>query len=217
MILLFAAEALAATLAGVLLLTWARQTVREDGAPEPKFWTLRRTAAAMLVSQMALALFLPLYYGISQSDLLRTLLMVCILWPCAWADAQVCLIPNRVLLLGGVLSLGLLGVEILQQPQQAVYLTLRVAVAAGALLLAALLCRLISPKAVGMGDVKILAVMGLCLGTDLIWPALFFSFVVLFFVCVFLLVTHRAKRSDSIPFAPFLLAGTLLAAFLTGI
>lgn len=216
--LLFAlAGVLPAVLVGVLMLYWAGQTAEEAGGAPPKFWTLGRVAAAMAVSQLILAVFLTLYYGISVTDLLRTLLMVSILWASAWADARVCLIPNRVLLVGALLSLLVLGVEILQQPGLVTYLVLRPVVAALALLLATLLCRAISPKGVGMGDVKLLAVMGFCLGSDLVWPALFFSFVVLFVVCVFLLATRRAKRSDSISFAPFLLVGTLLAACMTGI
>lgn len=217
MILLYLAAGAAAALLGWLLLVWAAATVEEAGSPAHPGWRLPRVAVPMAVSLVAVALFLPLYYGIYWSDLLRTLLMVSVLWACGWADAQVCLIPNRVLLLGSLVAVALLGGEILFQPGQLRYWLLRVVIAAAALLLTALLCRLVSPRAVGMGDVKLLAAMGFCLGMDLVWPALFFSFVLLFAVCVFLLVTRRAKRTDSVPFAPFMLAGTLLAAFLTGI
>lgn len=217
MILLYLAAAAAALLLGWGMLVCAAATVTGAGQTIRSGWQIRRVIVPVAVSQLAVALFVPLYYGVGGVDLLRTLLMVDILWACAWSDAQVCLIPNRVLVLGSLVGTALLGMEILWQPQQFRYRVLRVAIAAGALLLTALLCRVVSPRAVGMGDVKLLAVMGFCLGMDLVWPALFFSFVILFAVCVFLLVTRRAKRTDSIPFAPFLLAGTLLAAFLTGI
>lgn len=217
MILLKLAAGAVAALLGCGLLVCADSTVEQAGPAAHPRWNMPQVAVEITVSQLALALFLPLYYGVGWTDLLRTLLMLAILWPCAWADAQVCLIPNRVLALGSLLGVALLGGEILYRPGQIRYQVLRVIIAAVALLLTALICRLVSPRAVGMGDVKILAVMGFCLGMDLVWPALFFSFMLLFGVCVFLLITRRAKRTDSIPFAPFLLAGTLLAAFLTGI
>lgn len=217
MILLELVAGAAAALLGWGLLVCANDTVEQAGSTAHPQWRMSWTVMAMTASQLALALFLPVYYGVGGPDLLRTLLMVAILWACAWSDAQVCLIPNRVLVLGSLLGTALLGGEILWQPGQIRYWVLRAVVAAVVLLLTALVCRLVSPRAVGMGDVKILAVMGFCLGMDLVWSALFFSFVLLFGVCVFLLLTRRAKRTDSIPFAPFLLAGTLLAAFLTGI
>ena len=68
-----------------------------------------------------------------------------------------------------------------------------------------------------MGDIKLLGMMGLGLGMDLVWMPLFFSFAAVFIFCIFLLLTKRAKRTDSIPFAPFLLFGALAAVFLNGI
>lgn len=211
------AAALGAALLGGLLLRCAQQTVQQQGAAPRRGWGVRCVLAYIAVCQVAVALALTLYYGVVWQDLLRTLLALAILWPCAWADAQVRLIPNRVLLPGTVLCAALLAVEILLQPQQALYFAVRALLAGAALLLTALLCRALSPQAVGMGDVKLLGVLGFCLGMDLVWPALFFGFLLLFVVCVFLLLTHRVSRSDSVPFAPFLLAGTVLAAFLTGI
>lgn len=219
-ILLSLLAAVVCSLAGVLLLRTAEQAAADTD--EADRTTLRLPPkgvwiGAMAVLNLALALFLPAYYGLGVLDLCRTLLMGAILWACAWADARAYLIPNRVLALGSVFAAALLALELALNPGQALYLLIRTAVAVAALLLAAGLCRAVSPRAVGMGDVKLLAVMGLCLGMDLVWPALFFSFVAVFCVCVVLLITRRAKRTDSIPFAPFLLAGTLLAAFLTGI
>lgn len=173
--------------------------------------------AAMAASCAASAAMLTLYYHEPWPVLLRTLLMLGILWGCAWADAKAYLIPNRVLGFGALAAVAVFALEVLAAPGQALSLLLRTAVAAGALGLGALLCLLVSPKSVGMGDVKLLAVMGLCLGMDLVWSAVFCALLVSFVYCVFLLVTRRAKRTDSIPFAPLVLAGTLAAVFLTGI
>ncbi len=218
--LMVAAGALAFSLLGAGLLRVARQAV-EPLEETPKglrrLFSQKAALAGMMLADLALAAMLYGFYGQGPFVILRTLLMCSILWPCAWADLQAFLIPNKVLLTGGIVAAGLLGLEVLLQPGQAVFVLSNAAIAAAALLAVSLLCRLISPKAVGMGDVKLLGVMGFCLGMDLVWTALFVSFLMVFVGCVFLLATKRAKRTDSIPFAPFLLLGTLAAAFLTGI
>lgn len=169
------------------------------------------------VLHIGMVCMLSQYYHTAACDILRTLVMCSILWPCAWADRCAFLIPNRVLLAGCAICALQMGAEILLDPAQAIYILLRSGIAALALLAATLLCRLLSPQAIGMGDSKLLAVMGFCLGMELVWGAVFFSLLFVFFYGVFVLATKRAKRTDSIPFAPFLLIGTITAAFLTGI
>ena len=90
-------------------------------------------------------------------------------------------------------------------------------IATVAVFLACVLCCLLIKGAIGMGDVKLFSVMALYLGLEGIWPAIFCSLIVSFFVAVFSLVTKRAKRKDNIPFAPAILIGTYLSVFLTGI
>ena len=170
----------------------------------------------MIVSQIILALILLEFYGLDQPAFLRTLLMCSILWPCAWSDAQAYLIPNRVLFVGFAGGMLLLAAQILLDPSQTKWLLISTGIAVGAMMLGTLLCKIVSPKAVGMGDVKLLGVMGLILGMDLAWNVLFCALLVMFAYCVFLLLTKRATREDSVPFAPFVLIGLLAAAILTG-
>lgn len=215
------AMALGSIVLAALLFPLARQTLESDadvaaapaGTAGPPAWLW----LAVAVLHIGMALMLSLYYHAAWPDILHTLVLCSIVWPCAWTDVRAFLIPNRVLLAGCVVNALLLGVELLTDPGQAVYFLVRTGTAVLALLAATLLCRLISPKAVGMGDIKLLAVMGFCLGNELVWSAVFFSLLVMFFYGIFVLATKRAERTDSIPLAPFLLIGTIAAAFLTGI
>ncbi|MEV4256144.1 A24 family peptidase [Spirillospora sp. NPDC049652] len=75
----------------------------------------------------------------------------------------------------------------------------------------------IVPNAIGFGDVKLAPVLGLYLG----WlgrPAwitgLFGTIVLGGLVAVALLLFRRAGRKDQMPYGPFMLAGTVLAALL---
>lgn len=73
-----------------------------------------------------------------------------------------------------------------------------------------LAARLLSRKGAGMGDVKMFAVLGLYVGSSEILSTLFWSFLVSALVGVFLLLSKRARAQDSLPMAPFTLAGTLI-------
>jgi leader peptidase (prepilin peptidase)/N-methyltransferase len=80
-----------------------------------------------------------------------------------------------------------------------------------------LLLFLISPAAMGAGDVKLAA----SLGTALAWfswatllTGAFAGFVVGALYSIALLVTGRATRKSTVPFGPFLIAGTLLLLLL---
>ncbi|MBC3842789.1 prepilin peptidase [Streptacidiphilus sp. 4-A2] len=76
---------------------------------------------------------------------------------------------------------------------------------------------LAAPGALGLGDVKLVGVLGLLLGW-LSWTAvaagLFLAFAAAGLAAVALLLTRRAGRKDTIPFGPYLLLGALLALLL---
>lgn len=173
--------------------------------------------AGMAVGNVAVALVLTLYYQGEPLAVLRMLMLCTLLWSCAWTDWQALLIPNRILL-AGLAGMALFSaLKILSDPGGAGEFLLQAFVPAGALFLAGLLCRVVVPNSVGFGDLKLFGVMGMYLGYELIWGAVLFSLVAAFVYSLALLVTKRATRKSVIPFAPFLLIGTLLAAFLNGI
>ncbi len=78
---------------------------------------------------------------------------------------------------------------------------------------------LISPRGMGMGDVKMSFPLGLYLGF-LGWGALVLGFFAAFLlgalVGVALIATKRRGRKDAVPFGPFLAAGTVLASLWAG-
>lgn len=164
-----------------------------------------------------LVLFIPWMYDIRLFDVVLTVFFISMMWSCAWYDLSLHIIPNRVLLGGLIIRAVLFSVQLVTEPSQIRYILLSSFMAAVGLVIAAALCRLVIPKSVGMGDIKLLAVMGLYLGMLNTWGAIFFSLLVLFFVSVFLLITKKAGRNTEMPFAPFVLIGTICAAILTGI
>ena len=177
-------------------------------------WYFTVGVIAVLV---ALALFVPWFYTVPMLLVVKTAAFCALLWPCAWIDAKLHLIPNRLLLIGLVVRLVILAAEIFTDAAETGYILISAGIAAGGIAVACLLCRLAVPHSVGYGDLKLLALMGLYFGMEYAWNGIFFALLILFFVSVGLLLTKRADRRSELPFAPFLFAGTVIAAFLTGI
>ncbi|MEZ4501090.1 MAG: prepilin peptidase [Dehalococcoidia bacterium] len=126
-------------------------------------------------------------------------------------DLQVRRLPDAVVLTSIVLTAGaLLGAAIADDAFGALGRAgLGAAIGLGALLS----IHLARPDAMGFGDVKLAALCGLILGwhglTEVVL-GLYVSFVLGAVVGVGLMLFGRAGRGSSIPFGPFLAAGTML-------
>ena len=168
-----------------------------------------------LLLNVAVALFMNLFYGDSWREMSRVLLVISVLWACAWVDVKSRIIPNKILLIGLLIRCILIAIESLLFPSEVWYILLSSTVAAIALFVGSVLCRLISHDAIGFGDVKLLAFMGFCMQNDRIWGAMLLTAVISFVYSLFLVVCKKANRKTEIPFAPLLLAGTIAASIIT--
>lgn len=68
-------------------------------------------------------------------------------------------------------------------------------------------------KGMGLGDVKLAFLMGLALGFPEIIVALYFAFLTGALLSAILILTKRKKFGQTIPFGPFLSAGTIFSLF----
>lgn len=168
-----------------------------------------------LTLNIAVALFMKLFYDDSWQEIARVLLVISVLWACAWVDVKSRIIPNIILLIGLLIRCVLIAVESLLSPSEVGYILLSSVVAAIALFIGSILCRLVSHDSIGFGDVKLLAFMGFCMQNDRIWGAIFLSAIVAFVYSLYLVLCKKANRKTEIPFAPLLLAGTIAASIIT--
>lgn len=133
--------------------------------------------------------------------------LILLLVPIALIDLEHRIIPNKLTALGAVLALGLgLGLDASGEPQRLI----AGAVAGGALLLAALAY----PGGMGMGDVKLAAVLGLFLGKD-VAPAMLIALIGGVLVGAIVIARKGAAegRKTAVPFGPFLALGATVAVF----
>jgi leader peptidase (prepilin peptidase)/N-methyltransferase len=115
-------------------------------------------------------------------------------------DLEQRIIPNKILLFAAALGLAIVvPTDPASLPERAL-----AALAAGGLLFAAALAY---PRGMGMGDVKLAALMGLYLGRS-VAPALLIAFAAGSLVGLALIARHgAAARKRAIPFGPFLAFG----------
>ena len=119
-------------------------------------------------------------------------------------DLETRLIPDKVILPGAVV---LLGLRTLEDPSVEWILA---ALGAGLVLF---LIVLVYPRGMGMGDVKLSAFLGAGLGVSVI-VAMFVGFFVAFVPAALLFVRHgKEARKSAIPLGPFLALGGVIALF----
>ncbi|MBV9820241.1 MAG: prepilin peptidase [Solirubrobacterales bacterium] len=169
------------------------------------------TAPTRARSPVAIAVTIALAAAVAatQSTLALSILrgaLVLALVPCALIDLERRIIPNRITGPAAAVALVLgLALDPSHEPRRLLWAVL----AGGFLLLAALA----SPAGMGMGDVKLLAVIGLFLGPPVVVALL----LALLGSSVFAVViatrrgVRRARRT-ALPFGPFLAGAALLAA-----
>jgi leader peptidase (prepilin peptidase) / N-methyltransferase len=143
----------------------------------------------------------------ADADALLPLVLVLLLVPITLIDLDHRIIPNRLTLLGAVLAPAIL---LLTDPGDLPEHLIAAAAAGGFFLVAVLAY----PRGMGMGDVKLAAVLGLFLGRA-VAPALFVALIcgTLVGAAVIARKGSAEGRKTAVPFGPFLALGGVVAVF----
>jgi len=184
----------------VLAWLWLRGHCRACRAAISARYPVVEAATALLCAGVLLA-------HSSAAAIALGLLTVLVLVPIAAIDLEHHVIPNRITAPAAVLALAL-GSAL--DPSGEPARLIACAVAGGFFLLAAV----ISPRGMGMGDVKLSALLGLLLGAE-VAPALLIALVAGVVVGV-IVIARRApeeRRRAGVPFGPFLALGGLTAIY----
>jgi leader peptidase (prepilin peptidase) / N-methyltransferase len=143
----------------------------------------------------------------SVASITLSIVLILLVVPAALIDLEHRIIPNRITALGAVLALAIgIALDPAGEPERLI----AGAAAGGFLLLAALAY----PGGMGMGDVKLAAVMGLFLGAA-VAPAVLIALVSGVLVGAVIIARRGARegRKTAVPFGPFLALGALVAVF----
>jgi leader peptidase (prepilin peptidase) / N-methyltransferase len=135
----------------------------------------------------------------SAIGVVTSLILILLVVPAALIDLDHRIIPNKLTMLGAVLALS-------GEPERLI-----AGAAAGGFLLVAALAY---PGGMGMGDVKLAAVMGLLLGRA-VAPAILIALLSGVIVGAVVIARKGARegRKTAVPFGPFLALGALISVF----
>src|ERR687895_419322 len=142
--------------------------------------------------------------ALAADDVWLGLAFVLLLVPVTLIDLDHKIIPNRLMLIGAVVAPAILAVTAPGDiPEHLI-----AAVAAGGVFL---LAAIAYPRGMGMGDVKLAAVMGLFLGRS-VAPAMFVALIAGTLVGALVIARKGARegRKTAVPFGPFLAFGGLV-------
>jgi leader peptidase (prepilin peptidase)/N-methyltransferase len=190
-------------------------TPHEDGASVPELHGRGRAAVVVgtavlfgvLAWRFGPAWELPAYLAFAASAVLLTVV-----------DLRHTVLPNRVVLPS--IGIGAALLTVAAAAESAWPDLLRAGLAAVALFAVFLVLALISPRSLGMGDVKLAALVGLFLGW-LSWGAVLVGaaagFVVQALIALVLLASRRIGLRGELPFGPAMLAGAVLAIGWSGL
>jgi leader peptidase (prepilin peptidase) / N-methyltransferase len=145
--------------------------------------------------------------GETTADVALGIVLILLVVPIALIDLEHRIIPNRLTLIGAVAALAIgLALDPAGEPSRLI-----AAAAAGGFLLIAALAY---PGGMGMGDVKLAAMMGLFLGAA-VAPALLIALLTgtLLGMVIIARKGTREGRKTAVPFGPFLAFGAVVAVF----
>jgi len=181
------------------VLSWALLRGRSRCCGEPisaRYPAAELTLAALFVATAVVLRDQP-------AEMLLGFVFVATLVAVSLTDLEQRVIPNRLLLASAILGAAIVAAaDPSSLPERAA-----AAIGAGGVLFAAALAY---PRGMGMGDVKLAALMGLYLGRSVI-PALLIAVALGSLLGLALIARHgAAARKRAIPFGPFLAAGGVI-------
>lgn len=147
-----------------------------------------------------------LHFGWTR-PLLPALILISVLVIVANSDLDRRIVPNKVIVAALVLGVP---AQIFAAPDQWITWTASAAIA----FLAMFVVALAYPAGMGMGDVKLAAVLGLYLGRA-VAPAMLLAFLLGTIAGIFVMARHGMARGrkTALPFAPFMAIGGVFALF----
>lgn len=185
------------------------------GRRQLRRWKIANRKNLVLLVAGAMVIFLPggylmKLYGYHILKLLRYWGLMYALLLLALLDVEKKMIPNRILLvLLGVRTILMVG-ECICFPQVCMEIVISAAVGmiGGGVLF--LLAGLLTGKGIGMGDVKLIGIMGYFLGFQVLMSDLVITLTLTVLYGLMALILKKASLRSELPFAPFAAAGTMI-------
>ena len=149
-------------------------------------------------------------YGYGPLKIVRYLILLAVLYPIARRDAREKIIPNRWLFYILLSRVVLFLAEVFLFPALILENVKFILFGAGVSGSVFFLAYVLSRHAVGMGDVKLVSMIGMCLGFGSTYLVMLLSLILSAVYGGILVLQKKKSMKDEIAFGPFLAFGTLI-------
>lgn len=141
------------------------------------------------------------------TDIAKIIFCYIMLQILAVIDYKYHIIPNKIIIIAALFGVVLLAIEYYIFPNQFIYILADSAIGAlvcfGILFIVSMICK----TGIGMGDVKLVGVVGLIQGIINTYNILFYALVVLLIYILIMWILKKVNRKTQIPFAPYVYIG----------
>ena len=166
---------------------------------------------ALITPIAFIALFF--FFGLSEKFFVYTFVMTILIMD-MFTDLKAQIIPNGLNMVGFIVGIIYMYYKLVTDVKVGVDLVLGLFVGGGIFILIALFALIVYKKeGMGLGDVKLMGVLGLFLGARNIFQVFILSFAIGAFVSILLLITKKKKIDDYVPFGPFIVLATIITMF----
>ncbi len=147
---------------------------------------------------------------------IRSITLISLLVVAAYYDWLEYRIPNKLIGLGIILWIIITIFEAILMNNIWIRNLILEVIVSVAFLIVCILCMIIVKNGLGMGDVKLLILIGLLEGMDGAISSLFISMLIIFTVSIVLIIAKKKSKTDMLPFAPYILIGTIISICTSG-
>ena len=171
-----------------------------------KKMALNKTNLVIIIFLELAGIFLWKNYGYHWLKIVRYVILTACLVPLGIIDYKQRIIPNKILLVMTGIRAVLLAGDMLVYPDYKWELIVSA--------FCGMAIGFVTRKSIGLGDVKMVAVIGFYLGLSQIWSAMVTGLLLAGIFSCIQLARKKVSMKDFIPLAPFLSAGTILIMLL---
>lgn len=171
--------------------------------------------AGILITTLLILLF-QLVYNRSLLLEIKLIALVLMILPCAAVDYKEHKIPNSIILATLLIRFCIFVAEFIVSMDDSLKVAKDSLIGLGVIGGFFLILYFVFKHSIGMGDVKLFAMIGLYQG---LWGGInsvFYSLICSFFAALFMLITKKKKKKDVIAFGPSILLGTIIAISFAG-
>lgn len=169
-------------------------------------------ASALILEAMAvvMALLLVKTGTLSYFEGLRSELVLCALLFAGLIDFKLMIIPNKLTLALLAAVVVAYAVELIISQKYIIQILTDALLGCAVCFVIFFIGKMISRKGMGMGDIKLAAVMGLALGLNTALGCLLWAMIAASLTGVVLLISKKLKAKSKMAMAPFFFAGTVI-------